>query len=56
MKLPGVSGSSNDVERAEISALAVPAMSRCSGNAQLILSTGPEPMERMMGPESPSVS
>jgi hypothetical protein len=56
VKFVGVSGSSNDEERIEVSAPSRPTISRESGNSQLMMSTGPKPTDRLIGPASPSKS
>src|SRR5690349_7405964 len=54
LKLVGVIGSSKLEVIISYSDRSAPRMSRCSDRAQLMLSTGPEPIERWIGPESPS--
>jgi hypothetical protein len=43
-------------ERTEVSAPSRPTISRVSGSSQLMISTGPNPTERLIGALSPSVS
>ena len=56
VKAVGVIGSSNEFERIDTSADAVPTSRRWSESIQLMPSTGPVAIERMIGPLSPVVS